>query len=98
MGEHRSGEGDDFWRAGEVCARKARGKPESRSPGKAGNKAVTTLRSNKRVRFEEEKDEGKVLDTSKWKVHLKINDLYNYTINVEDGDTGEHTRKFGLKT
>ena len=42
-------------------------------------------------------EEGKkeeVLDTSIWKVHLKVGNLYNYTINIENEKTGEITRKF----
>ena len=41
----------------------------------------------------EEENKEEVLDTSKWKVHLKACNLYNYTINIENEKTGEITRK-----
>ena len=41
----------------------------------------------------EEEEKEKVLDTSIWKLHLKAGNFYNYTINIENGKTGETTRK-----
>ena len=45
-----------------------------------------------RLEFGTEAEE-KALDTSIWKIQLKVGNPYNYTINVEDGATGKKTRK-----
>ena len=57
MGEHHRRKGGNFWWAGKVDARKSREKPE-RGSGSAGKEGPASLRSNKRVRFEEEKTQG----------------------------------------
>ena len=56
MGEGWGRKGFGFWRAGEVGARKARMEAED-LPGGAGKRNQNKLRSNKRVRFQDEKGE-----------------------------------------
>ena len=49
----------------------------------------------KEFELDSREEEGKeeVLDTSKWKVHLKPGNLYSYTITIENEQTGEITRE-----
>ena len=54
MGECRGREGGNFWRAGEVGARKTRKSPDEHRVSEVRRREMTGLRSKRKVKFQEE--------------------------------------------